>query len=92
LRLPLPAAPRCDCGFQTEGHLNARWVWRPLFVNLSLTLSSVFLILKDLRRNRLANRLTRLKPAPTLDKYGKNTERDALAAVCAAALPAPLGR
>jgi hypothetical protein len=61
-------------------------------VNLSLTLSSVFLILKDLRRNRLANGLTRLKPAPTLDKYGKNTERDAIAAACAAALPAPLGR
>ena len=33
--------------------------WWPLFVNLSLTLSSAFLILKDLRRNRLAGGLTR---------------------------------
>ena len=37
------------------------------------------LILKDLRRNRLAGRLTPLKPALTLDKYGKNTEGDAAA-------------
>jgi hypothetical protein len=50
------------------------------FVNLSLTFSSFFLLLMDLRRNRLDGRLTRLRPAPTLDKYGENTVRDAVAA------------
>jgi len=33
--------------------------FRILLVNLSMTLSSVFLILKDLQRKRLAVRLTR---------------------------------
>jgi hypothetical protein len=42
---------------------------RHVFVNLSLTLSSAFLLLKDLRRKRLSGRLTPLQPAPTLDKY-----------------------
>jgi hypothetical protein len=51
-----------------------------IFVNLSLTLSSAFLLLKDCQRNRLAGRLTQLKPTPTFDKYGKNAERDAVAA------------
>jgi len=32
--------------------------WRPPFVNLSLTLWSIFLLLKDLRRSRLDGRLT----------------------------------
>jgi hypothetical protein len=39
------------------------------FVNLSLTFSSDFLLLMDLRRNRLDGRLTRLQLAPTSDKY-----------------------
>ena len=39
--------------------LYASCEWRHLFVNLSLTLSSAFLLLKDLQRNRLAGRLTR---------------------------------
>jgi hypothetical protein len=51
--------------------------WRHLFVNLSLTLTPAFLHLKDLRRNRLAGRLTRLQPASILDKSGKNTDRGA---------------
>jgi hypothetical protein len=53
------------------------------FVNLSLTLSSAFPRLKDLLRNRLDGRLTRLHPTPTPDKYEENAERD----VVAAALP-----
>jgi hypothetical protein len=49
---------------------------RHVFVNLSLTLSSAFLLLKDLRRKRLSGRLTPLQPAPTLDKYEeKNRSR-----------------
>ena len=46
---------------------------RRLLVNLSLTLSSAFLILKDLRRKRLSGRLMLLKAAQLLDKYDKNT-------------------
>ncbi|MGB7915679.1 MAG: hypothetical protein WCF79_10350, partial [Rhodomicrobium sp.] len=45
--------------------------WRHLLVNLSLTLSSAFFILKDLRRKRLSGRLMPLKPAPILDNMGK---------------------
>jgi hypothetical protein len=66
--------------------LYATCEWRHLLVNLSLTLSSAFLVLEDLRRNRPAVRLTRLHPAPTLDKSGKNTERNAIAAACDAAV------
>jgi hypothetical protein len=51
--------------------------WRHLFVNLSLTLTPVFLLLKDLQRNCLAGRLTRLQPALIPDKSGKNTGRGA---------------
>jgi hypothetical protein len=54
--------------------------WRRLFVNLSLTVSSAFLLLKDLRRNRLIGRLTQLQPAPTPDKYEEKRLRDAIAA------------
>jgi hypothetical protein len=54
--------------------------WRHLLVNLSLTLSSAFLILKDLRRKRLSGRLMPLKPTLILDKYGENTERHAIPA------------
>jgi hypothetical protein len=64
--------------------LYATGEFRHRLVKLSLTLSPVFLILKDFHRNRLADKLTRLQPAPTLDKSGKNTERDAVAAACAA--------
>jgi hypothetical protein len=60
--------------------------WRHLFVNLSLTLSPVFPLMKDLHRNRLASRLTWLQPTPTLDKSGKNTGRNAIAAACGAAV------
>jgi hypothetical protein len=51
--------------------------WRHVFVNLFLTISPAFLHLKDLRRKRLAGELTRLQPAPILDKSGKNSERGA---------------
>jgi 3-Oxoacyl-[acyl-carrier-protein (ACP)] synthase III C terminal len=76
-----------------QSHAGNRFLYascecRYRLVNLSLTLSSAFLLLKDFHRNRLAGRLTRLQPAPTLDKSGKNTERDAVAAACAAAVPA----
>jgi hypothetical protein len=54
--------------------------WRRRLVNLSLTLSSAFPLLKDLRRNRLSGRLMPLNPAPTPDKYEKKTARDAVAA------------
>jgi hypothetical protein len=62
------------------GILYASREWRHLFVNLSLTLSSVFLLLKDFRRKRLSGRLMPLKPAPTPDKYEEKDERDAIAA------------
>jgi hypothetical protein len=58
--------------------------WPHLFVSLPLTLSSAFLLLKDRQRNRLAGRLTRVQPTPALDNARKNTERDAIAAACAA--------
>jgi hypothetical protein len=61
---------------------------RHLFVNLFLTLSSAFLILKDFRRKRLSGRLTLLKPAPTPDKYEEKDELDAIAVACAAAIRA----
>ncbi len=61
------------------------FVWHPAnggmwFVNLSLTLVTAFLLLKDLQRNRLDARLTQLKP---LIIMVKSTERDAIAAACA---------
>jgi hypothetical protein len=55
---------------------------------LSLTLSPVFLLLKDLQRKRLAGRLTLLKPAHTFDNTRKNTERRAIATARAAAVRA----
>jgi hypothetical protein len=57
-------------------------------VNLFLTLSSAFLILKDFLRKRLSGGLTPLKPTPTPDKYEENDERNAIAAARAAAVPA----
>jgi hypothetical protein len=57
-------------------------------VNLFLTFSSAFLILKDFLRKRLTGGLTPLKPAQTPDKYEENDERNAIAAACAAAVPA----
>jgi hypothetical protein len=54
--------------------------WWRLFVNLALTVSSAFLLLKDLRRNRLVGRLTQLQPAPTPDKYEEKYLRDAIGA------------
>jgi hypothetical protein len=60
--------------------------WQHLFVNLSLALSSAFLLLKDLQRNRLAGRLTQLSPLQTLHNCGKNIEADAIPAACAAAV------
>jgi hypothetical protein len=68
--------------------LYANCEWRHLFVNLSLTLSSALLTQKDLQRNRLAGGLTRAEPTPALDNCGETTERDAIAAACAAAVPA----
>jgi hypothetical protein len=56
--------------------------------HLALTFSSAFLLLKYLQRNRLAGRLTQLKPAQAIDYKRKNTERDAIAAACAAAVSA----
>jgi hypothetical protein len=53
---------------------------------LFLTLSSAFILLKDLQRKRLAEKLTLLKPAHTFDNTRKNTERRAIAAACAAAV------
>jgi len=61
-------------------------------VNLVLTLSSAFPILKDFRRKRLSGGLTPLKPALTPDKYEENDVRDAIAAACAADGPAARGR
>ena len=52
---------------------------RHLLVNLSLTLLSAFLILKDFRRNRLAERLTVSGLLQPLINMGKNTKRDAIA-------------
>jgi ribosome biogenesis protein Tsr3 len=54
--------------------------WRHLFINLSLTLSSAFRILRDLRRKRLYGRLMPLKSAPNPDKYGKKDELNAVGA------------
>jgi hypothetical protein len=65
---------------------------RHLFVNLSLTLSSAFPILKDCRRKRLSGRLTPLKPASTPDKYGKKDVRDAVGAARAYSVTAKLKR
>jgi hypothetical protein len=59
---------------------------RHQLVNLFLTLSSAFLILKDFRRKRLSEMLMPLEPAPTPDKYEEKDERDAIAAACAAAV------
>jgi hypothetical protein len=44
------------------------------------TCLSAFLLLKDLRRNRLIGRLTPHKPAPTPDKYEEKCRRDPIAA------------
>jgi hypothetical protein len=62
--------------------------WRHVLVNLSLTFACAFLLLKDLQRNRLAGRLMKFQRAPTLDNSRENTEQDAIAAACAAAVPA----
>ena len=63
----------------------------PFFINMSLTFSSAFRLLNDGRRNRLASRLTAAHPAPTLDNCGKNAERNAIVAACAAAVLACSG-
>ena len=73
---------------QPTGILYASREGRHLYVNLSLTLSSAFSLLNDLRRKRLSDRLMPLKPAPTPDKYEEKDERDAIGAACAAAVPA----
>jgi hypothetical protein len=75
-------------GLRPTGILYACCEWGPAFVNLSLTLSSVFPLLKDLRRNRLSSRLMPPNPAPTPDKYEEKTRQDAIATACAAAVPA----
>ena len=54
---------------QSTGILYATREYPQRCVKSYLTLSPSFLILKDLRRNRLAGRLTRAEPAPTLDTY-----------------------
>ncbi len=51
-----------------DAFLHASCAKRPQFVNPSLTISPGFLILKDLRRYRLAGGLTQRDPAPTLAK------------------------
>ncbi len=60
-------APLIGCG-RLDAFLYASCAKRPLLVNLSLTISSSLLVLIDLRRNRLAGRLTQREPAPTLAK------------------------
>ena len=64
--------------------LFANCEWRHLFVTVPLKLASSFLHLKDLRRYRLAGRLTRV---PALGR--KNTERDPISTACAAVDPLP---
>ena len=75
------AEQRADLCLQSTGILYATREYRHPCVKSHLTLSSSFLILRDLRRNRLADRLTSARAAPTLDKYGINAERDAIAAL-----------
>jgi hypothetical protein len=70
------------------GILNASGEWRPPFVNVPLTFSRFFLLLMDLRRNRLDGRLTRLPPAPTLDKYEEKCRSGRHRRARAAAVPA----
>jgi hypothetical protein len=61
---------------------------RHTLVNLSMTLSFTFLLLKDLHRNRLAGKLTKA-PARSNPWYcEENTGRDGIADACAAAFPA----
>jgi hypothetical protein len=57
--------------------LHTRRQKQPPFVNFPLTFSLSFLLLMDLRRNRLDGGLTRLQPAPIPDKFGQNAVWDA---------------
>ena len=59
-----------------------------LFVNVSLTFAPDFLLLMDLRRNRLDGWLTRLQPAPTPNKYREKDRLRRHRRTCAAAFPA----
>ena len=56
---PVDARPAANLASRLSGILYASGECRHLFVNLSLTLASLFLILKDLQRNLLAGGLTR---------------------------------
>ena len=76
--------PRVNRTRAARCFLYASGVWRHLYVNFFLSLASAFLVLKDLHRKRFEGRLTQLQP---LIIVGKRTERDALAAACAAAFP-----
>jgi hypothetical protein len=60
--------------------LYASGEWRHLFVNLSMTLASLFLLLKDLRRIRLAGGLTGASARSNPWYCEENTERDAIPA------------
>ena len=69
---------RTWCGLGASNSVRALLLYtsgdcRRLLVNLSLTLSSAFPLLKDLRRKRLSGGLMPLKPAPTPDKYEEKT-------------------
>jgi len=68
--------------------LYANCEWRHLVVNLSLTLSLAFLLLKDLQRNRLAGGLTVLEPAPAYDNCEEKGRMGRHPRACAAAFPA----
>jgi hypothetical protein len=68
--------------------LYASCEWRHLLVNSSLTLSSTFLLLKDLQRNRLAGRLTVIETAPAPDNCEEKHRPGRRLHACAAAVPA----
>jgi len=82
------AEAAAGAGLQRAYGLYASGVCRHGLVNLSLTFSFTFLVLIDPRRNRLAGGLTKAPARLTPGNTRKNTERDAVAAVCAAAFPA----
>jgi hypothetical protein len=71
-----------------SGILYAIWRMSAYACQAVLTISSAFLILKDLQRKRLAVRLTKAPTRPTPIFTKKNIGRDAIAAACAAAVPA----
>ena len=65
IRNPGVLADRPEPGSGPSGFLYASGEWQRVFVNLFLTLSSPFFLLKDLQRNRLAGRLTKAPARPS---------------------------